>query len=100
MHGAQISVTFHSTPEVFSCKNRSPGLASSYYGRLPILKDSDFCPFVSFTVTGIARKFHPIPSALSKPAHKRLIARYSTMLHSITAIVYLSITKCVILNMQ
>lgn len=38
---------------------RFPGLASSYWGAFPPVYGSDICPFVGFTVTGIARNFHP-----------------------------------------
>ncbi len=45
---------------VFHSVNRSPGLASFYLRTFPL---SQWLPraFVSFTVTGIARNFHPIP---------------------------------------
>jgi len=39
--------------------NSSPGLASFYLRAFPLLKQWLHRAFVSFTVTGIARNFHP-----------------------------------------
>ena len=48
------------TPGAFSCAGRSPGLASSYWDAFPspLRGTVAFCPFVRFTVTGIAQKSH------------------------------------------
>ena len=53
------------------CVNRSPGLASSYRSAFPSQKGTvASCSFVSFTVTGIARNFHPpsLGAAAAAPA--------------------------------
>jgi len=78
---AMLPVTIaYPTPRgmmVFHSVNRSPGLASFYLRTFPL---SQWLPraFVSFTVTGIARNFHPIPLTLSIPEERRASLRRYT----------------------
>jgi len=51
--------SFTPPQEYISCANRSPGFASSYLDAFPLIRQWLMCPFVRFTVTGVARNFHP-----------------------------------------
>ena len=53
--------SFTPPQEYISCTNRFPGLASSYLDAFPQQNccSGSLCPFVRFTVTGVARSFHP-----------------------------------------
>jgi hypothetical protein len=62
---------------VFHSVNRSPGLASSYLRAFPLWQWL-LRAFVSFTVTGIARKFHPIPLRPSIEKERRASLRRYT----------------------
>ncbi len=49
-------------PQELLCANRSPGSASSSRTPSHPFRQWPCCPFVRFTVTGIARDFHPVLS--------------------------------------
>ena len=73
--------SFTPPQEYFSCINRSPGLASSYWDAFPrVFSQWLFRPFVRFTVTGVARNFHPYSLGWLSPAGAligRRCTRYS-----------------------
>ena len=56
--------------------NKSPGLASPYLRTFP-LSQWFHRAFISITVTGIARKFHPIPSYGFIKPYRALLRRYT-----------------------
>lgn len=55
----------HTRPQQCLSRIQVSRLCFILLGRLPIDLTVTCCLFVSFTVTGLARKFHPIPSAVS-----------------------------------
>ena len=54
---------------------------------LPAFAVVSCCAFVSFTVTGIARNFHPIPVTLSIPEERRASLRRYTGYSFVTLII-------------
>ena len=62
---------------VLRCKQVSR-LGFYLLAHLPAFAVVSCCAFVSFTVTGIARKFHPIPMTFSTPEERRASLRRYT----------------------